>query len=133
MNLQEVLTSFAAFLGGRLTQKKEKLENRGLSCQSLSEICRISEKVWSETHQYNRLSKIEGISLKLKNQKRFLFRPRQIHSSQNSLQISWDSPFKRKRKCHLAECCLTINNKFGGEFDQWEHTIGNHCFPTRLL
>jgi hypothetical protein len=48
-NLQEVLP-FAAFLGGPLTQNKEKLENRGLSCQSFSEILRISEKVWYETH-----------------------------------------------------------------------------------
>jgi hypothetical protein len=51
-NLREVLTPFAAFLGGPLTQKKEKLENRGLSCQSFSEIRRISEKVWYGTHQY---------------------------------------------------------------------------------
>jgi hypothetical protein len=51
-NLREVLTPFAAFLGGPLSQKKEKLENRGLSCQSFSEIHRISEKVWYGTHQY---------------------------------------------------------------------------------
>jgi hypothetical protein len=51
-NLREVLTPFAAFLGGPLTQNKEKLENRELSCQSFSDICRISEKVWHETHQY---------------------------------------------------------------------------------
>jgi hypothetical protein len=38
------LTPFAAFLGGPLTQKKEKLENRELSCQS--------KKVWYGTHQY---------------------------------------------------------------------------------
>jgi hypothetical protein len=31
-NLQEVLTPFAPFLGGLLTQNKEKLENRELSC-----------------------------------------------------------------------------------------------------
>jgi hypothetical protein len=31
-NLQEVLTPFAPFLGGLLTQNKEKLENRKLSC-----------------------------------------------------------------------------------------------------
>jgi hypothetical protein len=48
MNLREVLTPFAAFLGGRLTQKKEKLENRGLSCESFSEIRRIREGlVWN--------------------------------------------------------------------------------------
>jgi hypothetical protein len=35
MNLREVLTPFAAFLGGPLTQKKEKLENRRLGCQGL--------------------------------------------------------------------------------------------------
>ncbi len=51
-NLREVLTPFAAFLGGPLTQNKEKLDNRELSCQSFSEIRRISEKVWHETHQY---------------------------------------------------------------------------------
>jgi hypothetical protein len=68
---------FAAFLGGPLIQKKGKLENHGLSCQSFSEIHRIPEKVWYETHQYlNWLSKIEGISLKLENQMRFIFRPR---------------------------------------------------------
>jgi hypothetical protein len=32
------LTPFAEFLGGPLTQKKGKLENRGLSCQSFSEM-----------------------------------------------------------------------------------------------
>jgi hypothetical protein len=52
MNLREVLTPFAAFVGGPLTQKKEKLENRRLSCQSFSEILRISEKVWYGTHQH---------------------------------------------------------------------------------
>jgi hypothetical protein len=52
MNLREVLTPFAAFLEGPLTQNKEKLENRELSCQSFLEILRISEKVWHETHQY---------------------------------------------------------------------------------
>ncbi len=31
-NLREVLTPFAAFLWGPLTQNKEKLENRKLSC-----------------------------------------------------------------------------------------------------
>ncbi len=51
-NLREVLTPFAAFLGGPLTQNKQKLENRVLNCQSFSEILRLSEKVWYETHQY---------------------------------------------------------------------------------
>ncbi len=51
-NLREVLTPFAVFLGGPLTQKKEKLENRGFSCESFSEIRRISGKVWYGTHQY---------------------------------------------------------------------------------
>jgi hypothetical protein len=75
-NLREVLTPFAAFLEGPLTQNNEKLENRVLSCQSFSEILRISEKVWYETHQYLKLlSKIEETSLKFKNQKRFPFRP----------------------------------------------------------
>jgi hypothetical protein len=48
-NLREWLTLFAAFLGGPLTQNKEKLENRKLSCQFFSEIRRISEKLWHET------------------------------------------------------------------------------------
>jgi hypothetical protein len=57
--------------------EKRNLENCGLSCQSLLEIHRISEMVWYEMHQYfNRLSNIEGTSLTLKNQKRFLFSPR---------------------------------------------------------
>jgi hypothetical protein len=55
------------YTGGPLTQKKGKLENRRLSCQSFSEILRISENVWYETHQYlNWLSKFEGVFLKLK-------------------------------------------------------------------
>jgi hypothetical protein len=49
-NLREVLTPFAVFLGGPLTQKKEKLENRGFSCESFSEIRRISEKVLFRYH-----------------------------------------------------------------------------------
>jgi hypothetical protein len=32
-NIREVLTPFAVFLGGLLTQNKQKLENRILSCQ----------------------------------------------------------------------------------------------------
>ncbi len=48
-NLREVSTPIAAFLGGLLTQNKEKLENCILSC---SEIHRISKKVWYETDQY---------------------------------------------------------------------------------
>jgi hypothetical protein len=53
------LTPFAAFFGGTLTQEKDK------------------KNAWYETHQYlNWLFKIEGISLKLKNQKWLLFRPR---------------------------------------------------------
>jgi hypothetical protein len=51
-NLREGLAPFAAFLGVPLTQNKEKLQNRELSCQSFSEILRISEKVWHEMHQY---------------------------------------------------------------------------------
>jgi hypothetical protein len=78
-NLREVLTPFAAFLGGPLTQNKEKWENRKLSCQSFSfsEILRISEKVCHEMHQYlKELSKIKEPSLKFKNQKRFPLSPR---------------------------------------------------------
>jgi hypothetical protein len=44
MNIREVLTPFTALPRGPLTQNKEKLENRELSCQSFSEILRISEK-----------------------------------------------------------------------------------------
>jgi hypothetical protein len=51
-NIREVLTPFAGFLGEPLTQNKQKLENRVLSCQSFSEFLRISEKVWYETYQY---------------------------------------------------------------------------------
>jgi hypothetical protein len=77
MNLQEVLTPSAAFLGGPLNQKKEKLRNHRLSCQSFSEILQISRKVWYGMHQYLKLlSKIEEPSIKFKNQKRFPFRPR---------------------------------------------------------
>ncbi len=62
-NLREILTPFAAFLGEPLTQNKETLENRVFSCQSFSEIRRISMKVWYETHQYlKELSKIEETS-----------------------------------------------------------------------
>ncbi len=67
-NLREVLTPFAVFLGEPLTQNKEKLENRVLSCQSFSEIRIISEKVWYEMHEYLKLlSKIEETSLQFKN------------------------------------------------------------------
>jgi hypothetical protein len=52
MNLQEVLTPFASFVRGPLTQKVGKLEIRRLSCQSFWKIPRISGKVWYETHQY---------------------------------------------------------------------------------
>ncbi len=66
-NIREVLIPFAAFLGGPLIQNKEKMENRELSCQSFSEILRISEKIWHETHQYlKQLSQIKEPSLKFK-------------------------------------------------------------------
>jgi hypothetical protein len=75
-NLRDVLTPFAAVLGELLTQNKEKLENRVFNCQSFLEIRRISEKIWYGTRQYLKLlSKIKETSLKLKNQKRFPFRP----------------------------------------------------------
>ncbi len=45
MNLREILTPFTAFLGRPLTQKKEKLGNRELNCQSFSEIRR--RLVWN--------------------------------------------------------------------------------------
>jgi hypothetical protein len=45
-NLREVLTTNSVFLGEPLTQNKENLENRLLSCQSFSEILRISENDW---------------------------------------------------------------------------------------
>ncbi len=54
-----------------------------IRCQSFSEICRISEKVWYETHQYLKsLYKVRELSFKLKNHKRFTFRPRCIHTGQ---------------------------------------------------
>ncbi len=58
---------------------------------------RISEKVWQEMHQNLKfLSQIEEASLKLKNQKRFIFRPRSIHTGQKTgPKISCDSPFKK--------------------------------------
>jgi hypothetical protein len=61
------MTPLAAFLGERLTQTKEKLENRVLNCQSFSEIHRISEKIWYGTHQNLKLlSEIEETPLKFK-------------------------------------------------------------------
>jgi hypothetical protein len=41
-NPREWLTNVAVFLGRPLTQKTGKLENCGLSCQTFSEILRIS-------------------------------------------------------------------------------------------
>ncbi len=93
--LRSIDTRCSVF-GGLLTQKKEKMENCGLSCQSFSEILRISEKVWYETHQYlNWLSKIEGISLKLKKQKAVPFQA-QINpfKPKKTVKISGDSPFQ---------------------------------------
>ncbi len=83
-------------IGELLTKNLRKLENRRLSCQSFSEILRISEIVWPETHQnLKELSKIKGASLKFKNQKRFTFGPRYIHTAQKTgPKISCDSPFK---------------------------------------
>jgi hypothetical protein len=76
------------------TEKKGKLENHGLSCQSSSEILQITKRVWYEMHQYFHWpSNIKEISLKMKNQKRFLFRSRKIHSSPKKVKISCDSPF----------------------------------------
>ncbi len=49
MNLREGLTTE---LKTRLCCWRTFSENRGISCQSFSEIRRISEKVWHETHQY---------------------------------------------------------------------------------
>ncbi len=99
------MTPFAAFLGVPLTQNKEKLENRELSCHSFSEIRRNSEKVWHETHQYlKKLSKIKEPSLKFKNEKRFPLRPRKIHTGQKTgLKISCDSPFKRLNLLCLSD------------------------------
>jgi hypothetical protein len=72
-----------------------------VSGQTFSEILRISEKVWQETHlNLKCLSQIKGASLKLKNQMWFIFRPRSIHTGQKTgPKISCDSPFKNiKRK-----------------------------------
>jgi hypothetical protein len=53
-NLREVFILCAAFLGELLTKDPQNLENCRLSCPTLSEILRISEKDWQdwpETHQ----------------------------------------------------------------------------------
>ncbi len=75
---------------------RRRIGNYVLSCQSFSEILRISEKVWPETRQNLKyLSKIKGASLKFKNHKRFTFRSRYIHTAQKTgPKISCDSPFK---------------------------------------
>ncbi len=44
-NPRKVLTPLTAFLGGLLTEKKGKLENRGLSCQSFLEIRKSPKSV----------------------------------------------------------------------------------------
>jgi hypothetical protein len=82
-------------IGEPLTKNLQKLENRRLSCQSFSEILRISENVWPETrHNLKELSKIKG-ALKFKNHKRFTFGPRYIHTAQKTgPKISCDSPCK---------------------------------------
>jgi hypothetical protein len=75
------IDTLCRILRGSLTQKKGKLENCGLNFQSFLEI--LSEKVWNEAQHYlNWLSKIERISLKLKNQKQFPFRPTYCKSIQ---------------------------------------------------
>jgi hypothetical protein len=82
-------------------EKKENNKNHGLSCQLsfLSEIQRIPEKVWYETHQYlNWLSKIEWISLKLKNQKQsYTGLDKSIQAKKKPVELSCDSPFKGKK------------------------------------
>ncbi len=66
-----------------VNQKSMKIGEPWARWQSLSEIPRILEKFWTETHQNLKwLSQIEGTSLKFKNQKRFLFRSRYIYSGQ---------------------------------------------------
>ncbi len=56
-----------------LQQKENFLENHRFSCQSFSEIFRISDKVWHEKHyKLTWLSQIKRPSLKFKKQKRFL-------------------------------------------------------------
>jgi hypothetical protein len=75
------MTPFLMFLGGLLTQKKGKLENRGLSCQSFLEILRISEKVRCETHL-----KSKGVSWKYSVDK--------SSQAKKKRKISCDSPFQ---------------------------------------
>jgi hypothetical protein len=61
MNLLEVLTPFAAFLGGPPTQEKEHWRAVN-SVVNPSWRVYESQKVWYETHQYfSRLSKIERL------------------------------------------------------------------------
>jgi hypothetical protein len=74
----EIRSNTLCSVSGRTANpEKGKLKNHALSCQSVLEFLRMFKKIWYETHQYFYwLSKIKGISLKLKTQKRFLFRLR---------------------------------------------------------
>jgi hypothetical protein len=59
------------------------------------------------------LSQIEGISLKFKNQKQFLFRSRYIYSRQKTIpKISCDSPFKMPKYSNkrMSQLCSSLNS-----------------------
>jgi cytidylate kinase len=74
--LQECSSKTSVCLQEACKINKLLSENRGLSFQSFSEILRISEKVFLETHQnLKQLSESEGTLLRFKNQKWFTFRP----------------------------------------------------------
>ncbi len=76
-------------IGNWFPRSRRRIGNWVFSCQSFSEILRISEKVWTETHKNLKwLPHIEGASSKFRNQKRFLFRPRCIHTGQKQVQKS---------------------------------------------
>jgi hypothetical protein len=67
-----------------VTKNTWKLENCGLSWQSFSEILRISEGLAWNASNLKYLSQIKGTSLKIKNQKRFLFSSSYIYSGQKT-------------------------------------------------
>ncbi len=83
------------FLGRPLTQKKGKLENRRLSCQSFTEIIQISEKVWYETPCRN--------SLKLKTRSSSYSGLNKSIQVKKIIKIPCNSPLK-----YGIECSATI-------------------------
>ncbi len=74
------------------------------------------------------LSHIEGASLKFKNQKRFLFRPRCIRTGQQTgPKISSDSPFKRIISVHLDMTVSVTKVYYQNVFlDERNYVCQNH-------